>query len=173
MINMGLNQGMQPIAGYNFGAKQYSRVKEVFWATAKWMTLVASLCFIVSEFLPEPAIRIFTNDPELISRSVNGIRLMNIAVFVVGFGMAAGNLFQCLGMVKTSIFLSLTRQLLFLVPLLYILPLLLGESGVWYSFPISDTISTFVALFFVLRLFRKFGKMKDGDDPSILGGAIK
>ena len=151
MINMGLNQGMQPIAGYNF----------------------AILCFIVSEFLPEPAIRIFTNDPELISRSVNGIRLMNIAVFVVGFGMAAGNLFQCLGMVKTSIFLSLTRQLLFLVPLIYVLPLLLGEHGVWYSFPISDFISAFVALFFVLRLFRKFGKMKDGDDPTMLGGAIK
>ena len=173
MINMGLNQGMQPIAGYNFGARQYSRVKEVFWSTTKWMTLVTLLCFIVSEFLPEPAIRIFTDDPELVSRSVAGIRLMNMAILVVGFGMSSGNLFQCLGMVKTSIFLSLTRQLLFLVPLLYVLPLFFGESGVWYSFPISDIVSTFVALFFVGRLFRKFGKMKDGDDPSILGGAIK
>ena len=173
MINMGLNQGMQPIAGFNFGARQYSRVKEVFWSTTKWMTLVTLLCFIVSEFLPEPAIRIFTDDPELVSRSVAGIRLMNMAILVVGFGMASGNLFQCLGMVKTSIFLSLTRQLLFLVPLLYILPLFFGEKGVWYSFPISDVVSTFVAVYFVGRLFRKFGKMKDGDDPSILGGAIK
>ena len=173
MINMGLNQGMQPIAGFNFGARQYSRVKEVFWSTTKWMTLVTLLCFIVSEFLPEPAIRIFTDDPELVSRSVAGIRLMNMAILVVGFGMASGNLFQCLGMVKTSIFLSLTRQLLFLVPLLYVLPLFFGEKGVWYSFPISDVVSTFVAVYFVGRLFRKFGKMKDGDDPSILGGAIK
>lgn len=173
MINMGLNQGMQPIAGYNFGARQYSRVKEVFWSTTKWMTLVTLLCFIVSEFLPEPAIRIFTDDPELVSRSVAGIRLMNMAILVVGFGMASGNLFQCLGMVKTSIFLSLTRQLLFLVPLLYVLPLFFGENGVWYSFPISDIVSTFVALFFVGRLLRKFGKMNDGDDPSILGGAMK
>ena len=173
MINMGLNQGMQPIAGFNLGARQYSRVKEVFWSTTKWMTLVTLLCFIVSEFLPEPAIRIFTDDPELVSRSVAGIRLMNMAILVVGFGMASGNLFQCLGMVKTSIFLSLTRQLLFLVPLLYVLPLFFGEKGVWYSFPISDVVSTFVAVYFVGRLFRKFGKMKDGDDPSILGGAIK
>ena len=173
MINMGLNQGMQPIAGFNFGARQYSRVKEVFWSTTKWMTLVTLLCFIVSEFLPEPAIRIFTDDPELVSRSVAGIRLMNMAILVVGFGMASGNLFQCLGMVKTSIFLSLTRQLLFLVPLLYVLPLFFGENGVWYSFPISDIVSTFVALFFVGRLLRKFGKMNDGDDPSILGGAMK
>ena len=173
MINMGLNQGMQPIASYNFGARQYSRVKEVFWLTARWMSLVTVLCFLVSEFLPEPCARIFTNDPELIRRSVDGIRIMNAAIAFVGFGMASGNIFQCLGMVKTSIFLSLSRQLLFLVPLIYVLPLSMAEKGVWLSFPISDLMSIVVAGIFIARLFRKFSKLNDGDDPSILGGAIK
>ncbi len=173
MVCMGFNQGLQPIAGYNYGARQYHRVKEVFLLTAKWEILVTSVCFLVSELIPEVAIRLFTSDPALIKMAAHGMRVMNAAVFMVGFAVVSGNLFQCLGMVKISIFLSLTRQLIFLIPLIYTLPLWLKETGVWVSFPIADLVSSMISLFFILRLFRKFDKLKDGDDPSSLGGAIE
>jgi len=173
MINMGLNQGMQPIASYNYGARQYSRVREVFMLTAKWATLVTVLCFVVSELLPGPAVSLFTTDPELKALSVKGLRIMNCAVAFVGFGMVSSNFFQCLGMVKTSVFLSLSRQLIFLVPLVYILPLFWQEHGVWAAFPISDIIAFIVSYIFIARLFGKFRRLKDGDSPEILGSSIQ
>ena len=173
MICMGFNQGLQPIAGYNYGARQYSRVREVFILTAKWETLVTTVCCLVSLFLARPAVRLFTNDPELIRLSTHGLRVMNCAFAVVGFGIVSGNIFQCLGMVKKSIFLSLTRQLLILVPLIYILPLSFQETGVWISFPISDVASSVIALFFIINLFKKFDRLKDGEDPSLIGSSIQ
>ena len=172
MMVMGFNQGMQPIAGYNYGARQYSRVREVFKLTAFFALIITTACFIVSEFLPEVVARLFTNDEELIRMAAHGMRVMNAMVAFVGFSIVAGNFFQCLGMVKISIFLSLSRQLLFLVPLIYSLPLLLQETGVWISFPISDTFSLLFAAFFIARLFKKFNRLQDGEDPSILGSNL-
>ena len=141
MVVVGFNHGMQPIAGYNYGARLYSRVREVYIRTAMWATIVVTVGFIVSEFFPGPAVSLFTNDPQLKSLATKGLRMMNIVFPIVGFQMVTTNLFQCLGMVSKSIFLSLTRQLLFLVPCVYFLPAALGsEIGVWYSFPISATI---------------------------------
>ena len=172
MVCMGFNQGLQPIAGYNYGARQYSRVKEIFILTAKWEVLVTTLCFLVSVFIPVQAVSLFTNDSEMIRISSHGIRIMNIAFALVGFGMVSGNLFQCLGMVKKSIFLSLTRQLLFLLPLIYTLPIWLQEKGVWMSFPISDSLNIIVSAILIINLFRKFNKLNDGDDPTVLGSTI-
>ncbi|MCQ2138962.1 MAG: MATE family efflux transporter [Bacteroidales bacterium] len=172
MIVMGLNQGMQPIAGYNYGARQYSRVKEVFKLTVMWALLITTICWVVSVFFPRAAVSIFTSDPTLIDLSVHGLRVMNCVFCVVGFGMITSNFFQCLGMVKISIFLSLSRQLIFLVPMVYLLPLWLQETGVWISFPISDLMSVVFSAYFIIRLFRKFNKISDGDDSSSLGGAI-
>ena len=84
MVCMGFNQGLQPIAGYNYGARQYHRVKEVFLLTAKWEILVTSVCFLVSELIPEVAVRLFTSDPALIKMAAHGMRVMNAAVFMVG-----------------------------------------------------------------------------------------
>ena len=172
MVCMGFNQGLQPIAGYNYGARQYSRVKDIFVLTAKWEVLVTTLCFLVSELIPVQAVSLFTNDPEMIRISSHGLKVMNVAFALVGFGMVSGNLFQCLGMVKKSIFLSLTRQLIFLLPLIYTLPLWFQEKGVWMSFPISDSLNIIISLILIINLFRKFGKLKDGDDPSMLGSTI-
>ena len=172
MICMGFNQGLQPIAGYNYGARQYSRVKEVFILTAKWEVLATTVCFLVSEFLPTQAVSLFTNDSELIGMAAHGLKTMNIGFAFVGFGMVSVNLFQCLGMVKKSIFLSLTRQLLFLLPFIYTLPLWYGDKGVWMSFPISDILNIIVSAILIINLFRKFGRLKDGDDPSLLGSTI-
>ena len=173
MIVFGFNQGMQPIAGYNYGARQYGRVREVYVKTALWATLITTLGFIVSEFLARPAVEIFTNDPVLIDKAARGLQKMNIVFPIVGFQMVTTNLFQCLGMVRKSIFLSLSRQLLFLLPCIYILPALLeSEVGVWYSFPISDTIAALITGILAWSLLVKLGKLKDGDDPSILGSHI-
>ena len=173
MVVMGFNQGMQPIAGYNFGARQYGRVREVYLKTAMWATIVTTVGWIISEFLAQPAVEIFTNDPVLIEKAARGLQKMNIVFPIVGFQMVTTNLFQCLGMVRKSIFLSLSRQLLFLLPCIYILPALLGsENGVWYSFPISDTVSALITGIFALGLLKKLAKLKDGDDPAVLGSQI-
>ena len=108
----------------------------------------------------------------MIEKADNALRLMNLMVWCVGFGMVSGNFFQSLGMVKKSIFLSLTRQLLFLVPLVFLLPLWLGENGVWLAFPVSDFLSVVCAAVLIFGILRKFDKLHDGDDPSILGGAV-
>lgn len=172
MIVMGLNQGMQPIAGYNYGARQYSRVKEVFRLTVIWALIITTVFWIISVFFPNAAVGAFTTDPALTSLAVHGLRVMNSVFLVVGFGMITSNFFQCLGMVRISIFLSLSRQLIFLVPMIYLLPLWANETGVWISFPISDALSILFSAFFIIRLFRKFNKLNDGDEPSSLGGSI-
>ena len=172
MICMGLNQGMQPIAGYNYGARQYSRVKEVFWKTAKLAMVMTTLCFVFGMFFPEAAVGIFTHDEELMSLSASALRIMTTIFPIVGFQMIATNFFQSLGMVRKSVILSLSRQILFLLPLLYLLPMWLGADGVWMSFTISDGLATLLTIFMIGRLFKKFSQLKDGDDPSILGSQL-
>lgn len=173
MICMGFNQGLQPIAGYNYGARQYHRVKEVFVLTAKWETLVTSLCFLMAELIPGLAVSLFTNDPGMIDMASKALRILCAGTALVGFSITTSTLFQCLGMVKKSIFLSLSRQLIFLLPLIYSLPMWFQEKGVWMSFPIADMLSVAVAFVFVQRLFKKFDKLKDGQDAGALGSAIK
>ena len=172
MICMGLNQGMQPIAGYNYGAKQYSRVKEVFWMTAKLGTVVTTICFCIGMFIPRLAAGIFTHDEALLNMSAEGMRILTIGFPIVGFQMIGTNFFQCLGMVKKSIILSLSRQLLFLLPLLYSLPFWMGANGVWMSFPISDVLSALLTAILLRRLFKKFNMLKDGEESSVLGSNL-
>ena len=172
MICMGLNQGMQPIAGYNYGAKQYSRVKEVFWMTAKLGTVVTCICFIIGMFIPRVAVGIFTHDEALMEMAAHGFRILVIGFPIVGFQMIGTNFFQCLGMVKKSVILSLSRQILFLLPLLYALPIWHGASGVWMSFPISDALSATLTAILLRRLFKKFNKLQDGEESAILGGQL-
>ncbi len=172
MICMGLNQGMQPIAGYNYGAKLYSRVKEVFWMTAKFGTIVTTICFCIGMFIPRLAAGIFTHDEALLNMSAEGMRILTIGFPIVGFQMIGTNFFQCLGMVKKSIILSLSRQLLFLLPLLYCLPLWMGANGVWMSFPISDVLSAILTAILLRRLFKKFNTLKDGEESTILGSNL-
>lgn len=169
MVVMGLNQGMQPIAGYNYGARLYRRVLEVFRLSLIWATVVTTVGFLLSEFTPRITVVLFTSDPELTALTVHGIRCINLAFAIVGSQMVITNFFQCLGMVRKSIFLSVSRQLLFLVPLLYTLPSLWGVEGVWYSFPISDAASLAISLVLVVSLMAKMRKLSDGDDPALQG----
>ena len=172
MVCMGLNQGMQPIAGYNFGARQYRRVRKVYLLTAGWATLVCTVGFLISELMPGLTVKAFSNDPDMIGLAERGLRLINCLLPIVGFQMVASNLFQCLGMVRKSILMSLSRQLLFLVPCLYTLPLWLAQDGVWISFPLSDALAAILAVYLIVRLFRKIARLNDGDDPAILGSVL-
>ena len=161
MIIMGLNQGMQPIASYNYGAGKGRRVKEVYWLCVKWATLVSLVAFIIFEVFPGPAAGMFTNDPELRGLAVHGMRLMNCLFPIIGFQIISTNLFQCLGMVKKSVFLSLSRQLIFLLPALYLLPLAFGIEGVWLSYPVSDVLAFTCTVILIIRLIRQLERSEN------------
>lgn len=156
MIVMGFTQGMQPIAGYNYGARQYDRVKEVLMRTIKWAMLIMTTSFVVGQLIPRTVVSAFTSDPDLIEKAAHGVRIIVLAFPVIGINLVTSNFFQSIGKPKRSIFLSLSRQLIFLTPLLYILPMFMGEKGVWWSFAISDIISTVVACLLLYQFFKTF-----------------
>ena len=158
MINFGVNQGMQPIAGYNYGAQNYDRLMRVLKLAMIAGTCVTTSGFIVAEFLPHLCVRLFTNDKVLTDLAVNGIRIMMAAMPIVGYQMIVTNFFQSIGKAKISIFLSLSRQLLFLVPLIGVMPLFFGVNGVWVAMPISDSFSAIFALVMMVRYMRVFKK---------------
>ena len=157
MIVMGFNQGMQPIAGYNYGAKLHHRVQEVLWKTIGYATIVMTVGFIVCELFAETIARAFTTDEELIAIAAHGLRI-DVALFpIIGFQMVTGNFFQSIEQAGKSIYLSLTRQLLFLVPCLMILPRFWGLDGVWISLPVSDGLAALnaaVLLYFQIQQFK-------------------
>lgn len=145
MIVMGLNQGMQPIAGYNFGAQQYHRVNQVMKTTVIIATIITTSGFIVGELMPGLAVSAFTTDQTLIQMSADGLRIVVACFPIIGFQMVTSNFFQSIGMAKKAIILSLSRQVLILIPCLIILPLFWGSKGVWFSMPISDAAASLIA----------------------------
>ena len=173
MIVFGLNQGMQPIAGYNYGARQYTRVKEVFRKTVRYAIVVMSIGFILGLAFPKAVASVFTSDAELIRLSAMGLTITVLMFPLVAFQVVTSNFFQSMGMVSKAIWLSLSRQILFLLPCIFLLPHLFADNpiqGVWASFPVSDFFATILAAILLKGLMNKFDKLKDGDDPSILGG---
>lgn len=173
MIVFGLNQGMQPIAGYNYGARQYGRVKEVYRRTVIYATIVMCVGFIMGLAFPKTVASVFTSDAELIRLSAIGLSITVLMFPLIGFQVVTSNFFQSMGMVSKAIWLSLSRQILFLLPSIFLLPHMFREDpiqGVWASFPVADFLATILAFILLKGLMNKFDKLKDGDDPSILGG---
>lgn len=156
MIVMGLNQGMQPIAGYNFGARRYDRVNRVLKLTIVYATCVTTFGFLVGMLMPDVVVSIFTSDQELIDLSARGLRIVVMFFPIIGFQMVTANFFQSIGMASKAIFLSLTRQMVVLLPCLLILPRFYGTAGVWYSMPVSDLIASLIAAAMLVWQFRKF-----------------
>ena len=138
MFVMGMNQGMQPIVGYNYGAERYDRMFRCLWLTIAAATIILLVGWTLSMLFPQQIARIFTTDATLIALAARGIKLDMLVFFVVGSQAVITNFFQCIGKVKISIFLSLSRQLTLLLPMAYIFPLLWDLDGVWYSMPASD-----------------------------------
>lgn len=158
MINMGVNQGMQPIAGYNFGAQKLDRLMKTLKLCIVAGTCVTTTGFAVAEFFPYPAARLFTTDPTLTGMAVEGMRIMMASFPLVGCQMVITNFFQSIGKAKVSMFLSLSRQLIFLLPLLLLLPLEWGVQGVWWAMPISDAIAAIVTIAMMALYMNKFKK---------------
>lgn len=156
MFIMGVNQGMQPIAGYNYGSQQIDRLMEVLKLSIITATCIMTVGWLIAMFLPYYCARMFTTDATLIAMSIHAIRINMLLFPIIGFQMVVTNFFQCIGKVQISIFLSLSRQLLFLLPLLAILPLFLGVDGVWYSLPASDLTAAIVAAIIMQVYMKKF-----------------
>ena len=160
MIVLGLTQGMQPIVSYNFGAKHHDRVRKALMQTMLWATLVTTVGFVVCVGFPGLVARIFTSEPMLIERASWAMRIMCMFMPVIGFQLVATNFFQSIGKVNRSIFLSLTRQVLMLIPLLIILPHFYGAKGVWYSMPISDIVAAMLTVATLALQFKEWKKEK-------------
>lgn len=158
MFVIGLNQGMQPIAGYNYGAQQLDRLMRVVRLAIIAATCIMTVGWLVAMFMPSLIARAFTTDTELMRQAIVAIRF-NLMVFpIIGFQMVTTNFFQCIGKVKISIFLSLSRQMLLLLPLLGILPMFIGLNGVWLALPSSDFLSALLAFTVMTIFMRKFKK---------------
>lgn len=164
MVVLGLTQGMQPIVGYNYGARKPQRVKETLKLTIIWATIVTTLGFVIGEFMPTTVAKAFTTEEALIESATKAMRLMFIFMPIIGFQLVTTNFFQSIGKVNKSIFLSLTRQILLLIPLLLILPQFLGENGVWYSMPISDFIAAVLTVILLTIQFREWKQSGNGID---------
>ena len=158
MIVVGLNQGMQPIAGYNYGARKFDRLRQALIKSMMAATYVVCAGFVLCMMFPYACVRAFTTDSQLIESSVYAIRIMFLAFPIIGFQMVTTNFFQCIGQVRKSIFLSMTRQLIFIVPLLYVLPRYMGLTGIWYTIPVADVLSTFLTGYFLVKALRQFRK---------------
>ena len=162
MIVMGLNQGMQPIVGYNFGAKLYPRMVRTLKLTIMCATCVMGVLWLFGLIWPEGFIRLFTHDEALIAQSIAPARVMLCTMIAVGFPMVTGNFYTSIGMSNKAIFLSLTRQVLLLIPCILLLPQLfhtLGFTpiwGVWWSLPICDAMAAIIAAIVINRDMRKF-----------------
>ncbi len=177
MICAGFNQGMQPIVGYNFGAKKYDRVVRALRATILCAVGVMTVAFVLGELIPERIAWLFVgaSDPnaeELVTIAAKAMRIVMMLFPIVGFQIVTSNFFQYIGKAQKAIVLSMTRQMLFLVPLLLVLPRMWGPTGVWLSFPIADAVASGLAgflLFFQLREFKKFSKNYEKTDYDLRG----
>jgi putative MATE family efflux protein len=148
---LGITQGFLPIAGYNYGALNYSRVRESINKAIKDATILATLVFIVLMLFPEAITRMFTSDIEVIKQTPSDMRWVFAATPIISIQLIGAAYFQAIGKAIPALLLTLTRQGLFFIPLILILPKYYGEIGVWMSFPISDVLSTFVTGYFLRR----------------------
>lgn len=164
MFVLGLNQGMQPIAGYNFGAQRFDRLMRVVKLTMLSATAVVTVGWCFAMFLPQLCVRLFTTDATLIGIAANALRISGCMFPIVGYQMVTTNFFQCIGKVKVSIFLSLSRQLIFLLPMLWLLPHFFQLNGVWFSMPTSDLLASVVTAWVMVRYMRMFKRQQQEKD---------
>ena len=163
MVVSGLNQGMQPIVGYNYGAKQYLRVMKTLFMTIFCATCVTTAGFLIGELFPRQVALLFVGEGDLDSTQLieavcEGLRIVVVFFPIVGFQIVTSNFFQYIGKPKRAILLSMTRQMLFLVPLLILLPSHYGTLGVWWSMPIADCAATLLAALLLYQQIRWFRK---------------
>lgn len=157
----GINQGAQPIMGFNYGAKNYDRVKQALKYSALAATTITTLGFILIQTMPKQIIHVFISDPdalqEMLGLAVPGLRIFLLMLPIIGFQIVSTSYFQATGKPKQAMLLSLSRQVLVLIPALIILPKLFGLTGVWSAGPLADFTSSLITAFFVLKSIRNIG----------------
>ena len=159
MVVIGLNQGMQPIAGYNFGAKHYDRVLGVLKRALCFGTTITMVGFVIGVFFPHPFVSLFAKDsPELINMASHALSCMVMMFPIVGIQIVSTAFFQSIGYAQKSIFLSLTRQLIFLVPAIFILPHIFNDplEGLWHAAPVADGLASILAITLLILQVKKF-----------------
>ncbi len=144
MPMFGIVQGMQPILGYNFGAKKLERVREVIKLSVKVSTIMSIVAFIVLMLFAKLFMMMFTPDVHLINLSARATRIIVIMLPLVGFQIIVAGMYQAMGKAWKALFFSMLRQVVFLIPLVLILPLLYGLDGIWFTFPIADLLAAIV-----------------------------
>ena len=161
---LGVVQGMLPLVGFNYGARKQIRVNESIYLSMKVSTIIASSAFLLVMAVPGPLMMVFTPDPAAIEMGRSALRIMFALSMTVGIQMVTGGVFQALGKAREAFFISLARQVLFLIPLLILLPLFFDLTGVWLAFPLADLLSFILTLWLIRRhqdyFFSKNGILK-------------
>jgi len=152
---IGILQGFMPIAGYNYGAQLLSRVKEAIYTSIRWSTVVSAIVFVLIFLGADMVVAFFTDDPQLLESTPYALRLTFLGVPLMGVSMISAGYFQALGKFKPAIFLTLTRQIIFLIPAILILPLFLGLDGVWYAFPVGEVLAAIVCWIYLRAEIRR------------------
>lgn len=147
----GINQGLQPILGYNYGAKLYPRVKEALFKGILVAVLVCTFNFLIIQFLSQHVIHIFNQDPELIAMASKGLRIKTIVLPIAGMQIVSSIYFQAVGKPKLSIVMGLSRQIILLIPSIYLLASKFGVNGIWFATPTADILSTLLTLILLRR----------------------
>lgn len=155
---MGITQGAQPIIGFNYGAKQFKRVKETLKVAIIAATTLCMIIFALTQIFPRIFIIIFNNDPELIHVASHGIRVFLLMTPIIGFQIVSSNYFQAIGKARSALLLSMLRQVIILIPMLLVLPNFFGLEGVWMAGPIADFIACVITGIFIYKEIRNLEK---------------
>ena len=164
MVVLGLNQGTQPIIGYNYGARNYHRVRETLFYALRMATLFTTVGFLFGQFFPQLLASAFTTDKELLEISSTGLRIAMLALPLVGFQIVSSNFFQSIGFAAKSIIQSLSRQLIFMVPGIILLPRIWGLKGLWIAIPVSDTLAALLSLYLLVIQLRHLRQLERGEE---------
>lgn len=151
----GITQGFLPIAGFNYGALKYDRVKKAIYTAIKYAVGLAFLVFLVLMLFPEPITKLFTTDADVVKETPSAMRWVFAATPIIAIQLIGAAYFQAIGKATPALLLTLTRQLFFFIPLIFILPIFYGELGVWIAFPISDLLATIVTAYFLNREIKR------------------
>lgn len=167
---IGITQGFSTIIGFNYGAKNYERVKKVLKEAIIWTTVVAGFAFIIIFGFPNLIMRIFSSNQEMITMGIIPIRILSVFFITIGFQFIGGHLFQAIGKARPALFLNITRQMIFLIPAILILPMFFGLKGIWFSLPLCDLLNTILTSILVFNELKLINRLLLKDVPSGGGG---
>ena len=162
MPSFGINQGMQPIVGFNFGAKKYDRAVKTLKICLFASTVIFIIGFILIQFVPQFLVGMFNSDQELMGITINGLKKYALTMPLLSVAVIGTNYIQSTGKAKLSILLSLLRQCILLIPLIMILPKYFGLDGVWFAQPVSDMLSVMITLSVLVKEVKKYNKDDKG-----------